>query len=692
MENELNITPFTRTPWRWSEAPGIDLGPDPSPWLSNETGPGVWPGQGCSGGDLDVKPWTGPEFPERPASEPVEDLWPSTPDTARKPGSLSRWLGLPAIFGLAATLAVPAVTSAAEVPRRPNIVVLLGDDMGFSDMGAFGSEIKTPNLDSLAKDGVRFTTFYTHASCSPTRSMFLSGVDTHLNGLGNMSEFTAPNQMGVDGYEGDLNDKVVTLPQLLKDAGYHTYMVGKWHLGKKPSQIPAARGFERDFTLLDGMGSYWDMWNFSAANPQSLYTEDGKYLRSLPKNFYATKTYTDKLIGYIDANHSDGKPFFAYVSHQAPHEPYHLPKEWRNRHVGEYDKGWDALRAERLKREVELGIMPPGTQLAERMWFIPDPILLAPAARAFLGKKMEIYAGMVENLDYHVGRLIDHLKQIGEYENTIFIVFGDNGAEGNDLHGMIAGAPGTRDFLFASVHWSQTNPNAWGDPGSWLAYGPMWAQVSMTPFSQYKAWLAEGGIRNALIVSGPLVSAAQGEHRPPGRHARGRHHAHAARGGRHELSEDLQGERRASGAGQVLGPRARGPGRVAPDGPGCARLGGLRQPRRPAGELEAALGVQAPRQGGLGALRPLDGSGRAEGSRRGPSRQAEGDGRALGRLRPEEQRGPAQPLALRDSGRPASPAGPGPGRLSAAQPEAPVRAAQGHDGRSEKAWEMTEVL
>jgi arylsulfatase len=340
--------------------------------------------------------------------------------------------------------------------------------------------------------------------------MLLSGVDTHLNGLGNMSEFTAPNQMGVDGYEGDLNDKVVTLPQLLKDAGYHTYMVGKWHLGKKPSQIPAARGFERDFTLLDGMGSYWDMWNFSAANPQSLYTEDGRYLTRLPKNYYATKTYTDKLISYIDANHGDGKPFFAYVSHQAPHEPYHLPREWRGRHVGQYDMGWDALRQERLKREVELGIMPPGTQLAERMWFIPDPILLAPAARAFFGKKMEIYAGMVENLDYHVGRLIDHLKQIGEYENTIFIVFGDNGAEGNDLHAMIAGAPGTRDFLFASVHWSQTNPNAWGDPGSWLAYGPMWAQVSMTPFSQYKAWLAEGGIRNALIVSGPLVQRPKG--------------------------------------------------------------------------------------------------------------------------------------------------------------------------------------
>ena len=425
-------------------------------------------------------------------------------------GSRRRMPVILGIAGLVAALASPVLAATPDAPRRPNIVVILGDDMGFADMGSFGSEIKTPNLDSLANEGVRFTNFYTHASCSPTRSMLLSGVDTHLNGLGNMSEWTAPNQLGRDGYEGNLNDRVVTLPQLLKDAGYHTYMVGKWHLGKEPTQIPAARGFERDFTLLDGMGSYWDDWNFSAATPKSLYTEDGRYLKSLPKNFYATTTYTDKLISYIDANRGDGKPFFAYVSHQAPHEPYHLPKEWRNRHVGEYDKGWDALRQERLKRQIELGIMPAGTQLAERMWFLPDPVVLAPAARALLGRKMELYASLVENLDFHIGKLIDHLKRIGEYENTIFIVFGDNGAEGNDLYEMIAGSPGSRDYLFAAMHWSQNHPNAWGDPGSWLAYGPMWAQASMTPFSQYKALMAEGGIRNALIVSGPVVQRPKG--------------------------------------------------------------------------------------------------------------------------------------------------------------------------------------
>ena len=423
--------------------------------------------------------------------------------------SLTRALLVTAL--VAATAASPAASPAsAASSKRPNIVIILGDDLGFSDMGAFGGEIKTPNLDSLAHAGVRFTQFYTHASCSPTRSMLLSGVDTHLNGLGNMDEWTAPNQRGAVGYEGYLNNRVVTLPQLLKDAGYHTYMAGKWHMGKATNQIPAARGFERDFSLLDGAGSYWDMSNFTAATPVSTFTEDGRYLKKLPKNYYATKTYTDKIIGYIEANRKDGKPFFAYVSHQAPHDPYHLPREWRSRHVGEYDKGWDALRQERLKRQIDLGITPAGTQLAERMWFVPDATLLAPASRAILGKKMELYAGMVENMDFHIGRLIDYLKKIGEYDNTIFIVFGDNGAEGTDLFAMIAGTPGTRDFLFAAIQWSQTHPNAWGDPKSYVGYGQMWAQVSMTPFSQYKGYMAEGGIRNALIVSGPIVKRPAG--------------------------------------------------------------------------------------------------------------------------------------------------------------------------------------
>jgi arylsulfatase A-like enzyme len=407
---------------------------------------------------------------------------------------------------LAFLLCVTGVRAADQ----PNIVIILADDMGYADLGSFGGEIDTPNMDALADAGVRFTQFYTNPSCSPTRSVMLSGVDTHLNGLGNMSEWTAPNQLGVPGYEGNLSSSVATIPELLKEAGYHTYMTGKWHLGKAPDKIPRARGFERDFSLLDGGGNYWDMKNVMALSPRLVFTEDGQYLSELPEDYYATRTYTDKMIEFIEAGRADGKPFFAYVAHQAPHDPYHLPKEWRTRHVGEYDKGWDALRRERLKRQKDLGITSEDSSLAERMWFIPDPTQLAAAPRAILGMKMELYAGMLENMDHHVGRLIDYLKSIGEYENTIFLVFGDNGAEGADLFEMVAGTPGTLNNLSAAINWSNNDPKAWGEPGSFVGYGPMWAQVSMTPFSQYKGWVAEGGIRNALIVSG------QGVQRPNG--------------------------------------------------------------------------------------------------------------------------------------------------------------------------------
>ncbi len=401
-------------------------------------------------------------------------------------------------------------TLAQEADRRPNIVIILADDMGFADMGSFGSEIPTPNLDALAQNGVRFTQFYTHATCSPTRSMLLSGVDNHLNGLGNMSEMTAPNQKGVPGYEGTLNHQIAMLPELLNSAGYQTYMVGKWHMGKQPDKIPRARGFDRDFALLDGGGSYWDMTNLTARNPNSLFTEDGLYLNELPKDYYATRTYTDKMITFIDEGRASGKPFFAYVSHQAPHDPYHLPRKWRDKHVGEYDMGWDITRQKRLARQVELGIMPEGTPLAERLWFMPMALDLAPAARAVMGRKMELYAGMVENLDFHVGRLVQHLKEIGEYENTLFLVFGDNGPEGSDLLQMLTGTPGTLNYLFAAINWSQTDFKAWGDPGSFVGYGPGWAQVSTTPFAQYKGMTAEGGLRNALIVSGPGIALEKG--------------------------------------------------------------------------------------------------------------------------------------------------------------------------------------
>ncbi len=415
---------------------------------------------------------------------------------------------LGALLSLVTVVGWGSDLSAADA--RPNIVLIVADDMGYADMGMFGGEIRTPNLDTLARQGVRFTNFYTSATCSPSRAMLLSGTDNHIAGLGNMDEVLAPNQKGIPGYEGILNHRVVAFPQLLKDAGYHTYMVGKWHLGKEPDKIPAARGFERDFTLLQGAGSYVDDTGLNARSPRSIFTQDGKYLTKLPKDYYATRTYTDKMIEFIESNRGDGKPFFAFVSHQAPHDPFCLPDDWLRRYEREYDQGWDITRKQRLPRMIELGIVPEGTQLAERMWFLPEATNIAPGPRALACRKMELYAAMVGNMDHHIGRLMEYLESIGEYDNTLFIFFSDNGPEGSDLGAMLRGQKGSLNYLFHAINWSQTHPAAWGRPGSYVCCGTPWAQVSATPFRLYKGWLAEGGIRSPLVVSGAGVRQSAG--------------------------------------------------------------------------------------------------------------------------------------------------------------------------------------
>ncbi len=395
---------------------------------------------------------------------------------------------------------------AAQQKKRPNFLLIVADDMGYSDLGCYGGEINTPVLDALAKKGVRYTNFYVSPTCSPTRSMLLSGTDTHIAGLGNMGELTAPNQVGKPGYEGVLNKDVVTVASLLQDGGYHTYMAGKWHLGLKPDQIPHARGFERDFSLLVGGGSHFnDAWNIEWQIPKCPYTEDGKPVKELPKDFYSTKHYTDKTIQFIDEGRGDGKPFFAYMAFTAPHGPLHVPDDWLRRYKNRYDEGWDGIRQKRLKRMKELGIVDEGVNDADRLWFIPRSSSLAPAARVMQGRKMELYSAMVEYMDDQIGRVFDYLKKIGEYDNTVIIFISDNGAEGNDLRGMIAGQMGSLGFLHAMNNFAENSHNSLGRKGTYAEYGPAWAQVSMTPFRLYKGLLAEGGIRSPLIVSGPGV-------------------------------------------------------------------------------------------------------------------------------------------------------------------------------------------
>jgi len=393
--------------------------------------------------------------------------------------------------------------------KRPNFLLLVADDMGYSDLGSYGGEIHTPVLDALARQGVRYTNFYVSPTCSVTRSMLLSGTDNHIAGLGNMGELNAPNQIGQPGYEGVLNQRVATVASLLRDSGYHTYMVGKWHLGMQPDQIPHARGFERDFSLLVGGGSHFnDAWNIEWQIPKAPYTEDGRPVEKLSKNFYSTKAYTDKTLQFIEEGRSDGKPFFAYMAFTAPHGPLQVPNDWLRRYKNRYDEGWDGIRNQRLARMREIGILDEGVNAADRLWFLPRSTTLAPAARVMQGRTMELYASMVEYMDDQIGRVFDYLREIGEYDNTVIIFISDNGAEGNDLRGMVSGQPGTLGFLHAMNNFAEHGHNSIGRKGTFAEYGPAWAQVSMAPFRLYKGLLGEGGIRSPLIVSGPGVRGA----------------------------------------------------------------------------------------------------------------------------------------------------------------------------------------
>ena len=397
------------------------------------------------------------------------------------------------------------VAAHASEQKKPNILLIIADDMGYSDLGCFGGEIKTPNLDALAKRGLRATNFYVGPTCSPTRSMLLTGCDHHVAGFGNMEEYLGPKQKGKPGYEGHLNDRVVPVGKLLRDAGYHTYWAGKSHMGYEPAQWPAAMGFQRDFTLLQGGGSNWsDMMYPNPAHPHLNFTLNGKPLDKLPADYFSTKAYGDFIIKCIDEHKGDGKPFFAYLSFQAVHSPFAAPDDWLDKYKGVYDKGYDAIRVERHARMKELGIVSQDSVLAPRLPNIPAWQKLTPQQQKLSARRMEIYAAMLANMDFHIGRVLDRLKEIGKLDNTLVVFLSDNGAEPTELAQLV-------ELVFneEAKKWFPANfdtrPESWGRKGSVCDYGAAWAQVGSTPFRFYKAWTAEGGIHSPVILAGPGV-------------------------------------------------------------------------------------------------------------------------------------------------------------------------------------------
>jgi arylsulfatase A-like enzyme len=391
----------------------------------------------------------------------------------------------------------------AKEQTKPNILLIVVDDMGYSDIGPFGGEIRTPALDSLAKSGMRFTDFHTAPTCSPTRSMLFSGTDNHLAGLGNMFEALFPNQIGEPGYEGHLSDRVVSIATHLRDAGYFTAMAGKWHLGEKVEHDPYNKGFQKAYTMLQGGASHFDTEWMMYANYTPIYRENGVRVH-VPKGFYSSEFYTDKIMEYIDSREA-GKPFFAYLSYTAVHDPLHVPDEWLDKYKGRYDKGHEALRKERLNSLKKLGIIPQDAVPFPRLPMLPDWEKMPGKQRKIEARRMELYSAMIDNIDHHLGRLFEHLKKTGVYENTLVFFFSDNGANGNEMH----------QYPDTDKAWLDRNSdNRYENMGrrfSRIAQGPAWAQVSMTPFRLFKAFTTEGGIRSPLIISGPGVTN-QGNH------------------------------------------------------------------------------------------------------------------------------------------------------------------------------------
>ena len=397
------------------------------------------------------------------------------------------------------------VSSPLLARERPNILLVVADDLGWTDLGSFGSEIETPNLDALAQRGVKFTDFHTSVSCSPTRSMLLSGTDNHIAGLGNMAELITPEQRGRPGYEGHLNDRVVSLAEVLRDGGYHTYMAGKWHLGHEPGSYPDDRGFERSFSMLFGGASYWsDMFGLMAGREEMAeYVLNDQRLTELPRDFYATRSFTDFLIDSIRDNRGDGKPFFAYLAFTAPHDPLHVPEPWLSKYRGRYADGYEALKSKRTTAARQMGLVAASTPIPARHRRLAPWKSLNKQQQALESRAMEVYAGMVENMDYHFGRVVNFLRDLGEYDNTIVIFLSDNGA--NPWYSE--DYPGNRGSKwFAQFDNSVDNI---GHPMSHYAYGMGWASACAGPLDLFKMTVGEGGIRSPLLIEGPGFSGGR---------------------------------------------------------------------------------------------------------------------------------------------------------------------------------------
>ncbi len=378
--------------------------------------------------------------------------------------------------------------------ERPNIVLIVADDLGYTDLSSYGSEIQTPNIDRLANNGVKFSNFHTSASCAPSRAMLLTGVDNHLAGVPNIPEALPGEQRGYENYDGVINSKVATVASRLNAEGYHTYMSGKWHLGKTEDRLPYNRGFDRTLAMMDTGADNFEHRPYLPIYEDAHWTRDGREIR-LEEPFYSSELLVDEMIGFIDSNRADGEPFFSYLSFLAVHVPVQAPAEFTDRYLKTYEGGWGELRAARHQSAIDIGLVPPGTERITHD-FIDNWDDLSEEEKRFDAKRMAVYAGMTTAMDHHIGRLMDHLEDIGELENTVFVFTSDNGPERLFVPDAVMAGQGY-DIDYDTL----------GEIGSMTFIGPNFANAAASPLTYFKWYFGEGGMRVPLIVSGPGIEA-----------------------------------------------------------------------------------------------------------------------------------------------------------------------------------------
>jgi len=404
-----------------------------------------------------------------------------------------------------AALACCALLLGADAPAqargapRPNIVVIVIDDAGFTDLGAYGGEARTPNIDALAQRGAQFSRYYSSPLCAPSRAMLLTGVDAHRTGVSTIPEVIPPEHVGQPGYTLRLEPGVITLADRLRAGGYRTYATGKWHLGHGEGDLPNSHGFDRSLVLDASGADNWEPRSYMPYYRDAPWFEDGARAE-MPANFYSSELIVDRMIEYLEADRAqESEPFFAYVAFQAVHIPVQAPPEFTERYEGVYDAGWEALRDQRWRRAQELGFVPADAPQAALHPSLRAWSDLPTEEQALYARSMQVHAGMLESMDHHIGRLIAYLQSRGLAENTIFVVTSDNGPEpSNPL-------PERGFTQWMAVNGYTRDLDNLGERRSYVFIGPEFASATAAPGALFKFYTTEGGVHVPLIFAGPGV-------------------------------------------------------------------------------------------------------------------------------------------------------------------------------------------